>query len=150
MKALPLNDDVAHYQRDTSALPQHHALLGEIAARLIELDELPPMFSHTLSNTQVLVHRLNLIQTHTEVGYRLLLDLLSRQESMTMRYDDLAARHSNGRGGVTTRANWLQNAQNATRVIEPIWPEVAQAMAILLKRQHPQLSEANTEREGAA
>ena len=113
---------------DPSEPPAHYAILCEIASRVQELDELLPSNGKAPGGIRV-VHRLGAIERRSRRAYRLLLDMLSKQDSFSKSYESLGARRNN------SRQAWLQNAQADIELIKEVWPEVGEVMSELIKRR---------------
>ena len=106
----------------------HHSIACEIAARIQQLDSIIPGEGCSPAGMR-LVHRLSSIARRSPRAYRLLLDMLTSQESLSLSFEQLAARHSH------SRQSWLQNAQADVEIISEVWSEVGAVMSELIKRR---------------
>jgi len=111
---------------EASAL--HHSLACEIAARIQQLDSIIPGEGCSPAGMR-LVHRLSSIARRSPRAYRLLLDMLTSQESFSLSFDELASRHNH------SRQSWLQNAQADVEIVSEVWSEVGAVMSELIKRR---------------
>lgn len=135
MRTVPLNDAM-HVQVDEPCkMPDPHLLLCEVAERLQELDDIAPGDENSPPVGVATIHRLAAIDRKTRRGYRLILDVLSQQRSLSCSLDELAAKHYNAQGYQQTRQAWLQHMQADVMAIEAIWPEVGNCLRSLMKRR---------------
>jgi len=118
--------DYPEIERDDSA--EHHLITCEIISRIQQLDELLPADGCS-SGGMRLLHRLSAIARRSPRAYRLLLDMLSTQRSLSESFESLAARHEH------SRQSWLQNAQADVEIVSEVWSEVGAVMTELIKRR---------------
>ena len=116
-------------------LPQSFKLTVEICSRLQEMDELMPHTEFRSSGGLRFISRMTALARKSPRAYRLLLDMLSSQESFSFSIEKLASRHLNSSGDPTSRQSWLQNAQFDIEIIKLYWLEVGEVMEELLKRR---------------
>ena len=112
----------------------------ELVSRIQELD------THPIASKNLAVPfgarailRLGALYRRSPRAYRLLLDLLSEQKSLSMSLADLASKkHSkNSKDTILphTRQSWLQNAQQDASVIKEVWFEVGIIVEEILRRR---------------
>jgi hypothetical protein len=128
MKTIRIIEAMDYPVDSSDALPEHYLLLCEIAARVQELDELLPSTGKAPGGIRV-INRLGAVERRSRRAYRLLLDMLSQQESFSESFETLGARRDH------SRQSWLQNAQADIELIKEVWPEVGTVMAELIKRR---------------
>jgi hypothetical protein len=133
MKTVSLVEAMDYPEDVPQPLSNRHAIICEIVSRLQELDELGS--TDGLPNGARLANRISAIYRKTPRGYRLVLDLLSRQQSLSDSLHTLASRHLNSQGMPCKRQAWLQNAQEDVEIIKSIYPELGKVMAEVLKRR---------------
>ena len=129
MKTVRIIEAMDYPISSSQKLPKHYLLLCEIAARVQELDELLPSTGKAPGGIRV-VNRLGAVERRSRRAYRLLLDMLSQQESFSESFETLGARRDH------SRQSWLQNAQADIELIKEVWPEVGTVMAELIKRRN--------------
>jgi hypothetical protein len=115
--------------------PRAHLITAEIMSRLQELDEIDNGNASLAPAGIRLVNRLAAIERKSRRAYRLVLDMVSKQESFSESLETLASRHLNAEGKPTSRQSWLQNAQADVETIRMVWPEVGNVIGELLKRR---------------
>ena len=108
--------------------PSHHAITCEIIARVQQLDSILAG-DGCASGGMRLVHRLSTIARRSPRAYRLLIDMLSSQRSLSESFESLASRHDH------SRQSWLQNAQADVEIVTEVWKEVGMVMSELIKRR---------------
>jgi len=128
MKTVRIIEAMDYPVGSSGKLPQHYLLLCEIAARVQELDELLPSSGKAPGGIRV-INRLGAVERRSRRAYRLLLDMLSQQESFSESFENLGARRDH------SRQSWLQNAQADIELIKEVWPEVGTVMTELIKRR---------------
>lgn len=128
MKTIRIIEGMDYPLESPSNPPAHYAILCEIASRVQELDELLPSTGKAPGGIR-LVNRLAAIERRSRRAYRLLLDMLSKQDSFSKSYEALGARRNN------SRQSWLQNAQADIDLIKEVWPEVGEVMSELIRRR---------------
>lgn len=116
-------------------LPKSFKLTIEICSRLQELDEIIPSSDSQSAGGLRFISRIAALARKSPRAYRLLLDMLSTQESFSLSIEELASRHLNSSGDPTSRQSWLQNAQFDIEIIKLYWLEVGEVMEELLKRR---------------
>jgi hypothetical protein len=116
--------------------PSTHLMACEIAARLQEMDELDDGDeSQTPAGTR-LVQRLAAVDRIAgRRAYRLILDVLSRQQSLADSLDTLGGRHYNAQGNPQSRQAWLQHMQSDVEAIKICWPEVGDVLCHIMARR---------------
>jgi len=135
MNFVQLIEGLDYPQETQGELPQYFKLTVEICSRLQELDEILPTSAEHWSGGLRFISRITAISRKSPRAYRLLLDMLSSQESFSMSIEELASRHFNSNGIATSRQSWLQNAQHDIEIIKLYWSEVGEVMEELLKRR---------------
>jgi hypothetical protein len=115
--------------------PAAHLITVEIMSRLQELDELDNGNESLAPAGIRLVNRLAALERRSRRAYRLVIDLLGAQHSLSLSLDQLASKHSNSKGNPTSRQNWLQNAQTDVELIKAIYPEIGNVVGEILKRR---------------
>ena len=135
MKFVPLNENI-EYSED---IPEHkseaHLVVCEIASRLQELDSESSSIGNTFCPSIRLLTRLTAIQRRSTRAYRLVLDILSSQDSLSHSLEALAQRHLNAQGEPSKRQAWLQNTQKDIEIIEELYPEIGRAVKEIMTRR---------------
>lgn len=108
--------------------PSHHAITCEIISRVQQLDSILAG-EGCASGGMRLVNRLSTIARRSPRAYRLLIDMLSSQRSLSESFESLASRHEH------SRQSWLQNAQADVEIVTEVWEEVGVVMSELIKRR---------------
>lgn len=134
MKTVSLVEAMDYPEDIPSPLSDHHAIICEIMSRLQELDELGNGGGGLPIGVR-LVNRLSAIYRRTPRGYRLVLDLLGSQKSLSESLHTLASKHLNPQGKPCKRQAWLQNAQEDVEIIKSIFPELGEVVGEVLKRR---------------
>ncbi len=129
MKTIRLIEGMDYPEPSVEPQSDHHCLTCEIASRLQQLDTLLPGDGFSPGGIR-LISRLSSLARKSPRAYKLLLDMLSKQDSLSMSFEILGRAHD------TTRQAWLQNAQADINIIKEIWPEVGEIMSGLLKRRY--------------
>ena len=135
MKTVSLVEAMEYPEEIPDPRPEHHAIVCEIMSRLQELDELNGGSSTSLPSGARLVNRLSAIQRRSMRAYRLVLDLLGQQRSLSESLESLGSKHINAQGNPCKRQAWLQNAQEDVEIIKTIYPDLGVVMAEVLKRR---------------
>ena len=130
MKTIRLIEGMEYPEPEPSYQLDHHLLTCEIVARLQQLDSLIPSDSRGASGGIRLVCRLSSLARRSPRAYRLLLDMLSTQHSLSLSYEELGSNHN------ASRQSWLQNAQADIEIVKEVWPSVGEIMSNLIKRRH--------------
>jgi len=130
MKTVPIIDNYDYPVEEPEATPKHHAILSEIAERLTELGELSGEEKVFRIFNQVFK-----IYRQSPRAYRLLLDVLSKRDSLSLSLEQLASNHLNAKGDETKRQNWLQNMQADVALIRRYLPEWGAALDCIMKRR---------------
>ena len=134
MKSVRLIEGLKYPKKKPSHPSNPHLITTEIMVRLQELDE-------TLSGDGMQSGGLRLISRLSKIGrtssraYRLLIDMMGEQKSLSLSLDELAKSHQGPTGKGTSRQSWLQNANTDIELIQRIWPEVGNVMADIFKRR---------------
>jgi hypothetical protein len=128
MKTVRIIEGLAYPSDEPSEVAEHHAITCEIAARVQQLDSLLPGDGCSPAGVRLL-SRLSNLYRQSPRAYRLLLDMLSSQDSFSHSFEELAARHNH------SRQSWLQNAQADVDMVTAVWPEVGEVMRELIKRR---------------
>ncbi len=140
MKFVPLNENIEYSEDIPEPKPNSHLIVCEIASRLQELDSAGAGIGNTIGLGIRLINRLTAIQRRSTCAYRLLLDLLSKQDSLSHSLEALAQRHLNAQGEPSKRQAWLQNTQKDIEIIEELYPEIGKAMKeIMVRRRDKEL-----------
>jgi len=129
MKTIRLIEGVDYPEPTIELQSDHHMLTCEIASRLQQLDEALPG-DGCLPGGVRLINRMSSMARRSPRAYKLFIDMLSHQRSLSLSFESLGAINS------TTRQSWLQNAQVDIDIIKEIWPEVGEVMATLIKRRY--------------
>jgi hypothetical protein len=137
MRTVRIIEGLDYPRSEPSEPLEHHLLTCEIISRLQELDELLAGNESRAPGGIRLLHRLCAVERRSRRAYRLLLDMLSQQRSLSESLESLASRHSNRQGSRTSRQSWLQNAQADVVVISEVWSDVGEVMSELIKRRPP-------------
>lgn len=128
MKTVRIVEGLGYPKEFFEDIPTHYLLTCEIAARLEELDELMPA-SDKASGGVRLISRLAAVERRSNRAYRLIIDMLGKQDSLSLSYEELGAKTNN------SRQAWLQNAQADVKIVKEVWPEIGEAMELILKRR---------------
>lgn len=126
-------DEVGYQSDEPESSSQQHKLAIEIVARLQELDEIKG--SGAVPYGVQLIRRLTLVERKSRRAYRLLLDVLSQQRSLSDSLQELAARHQNAEGNPCSRQSWLQNMQADVALISIVMPELGKALTEVMERR---------------
>ena len=135
MNFVQLIEGLDYPEREQVNLPISFRLTIEICARLQELDEIMPSSTSQSAGGLRFISRISAIARKSPRAYRLLIDMLSSQDSFSLSIEELASRHLNSSGTPTSRQAWLQNAQFDIEIIKMYWLEVGQVMEELIKRR---------------
>lgn len=135
MKTVKLVEQLNYPSPMVDHKPTHHSIACEIASRLQEMDELLPGTNDHPPGGIRMISRLASVSRKSRRAYRLLLDLLSKQDALTLSLHDLAKGHLNGQGHPCKRQAWLQNSQKDVELITEIWPEVGAVLAEVMQRR---------------
>lgn len=128
MKTCRIIEGLDYPQTKAEDPAPHHAITCEIIARVQQLDSI--MAGEGCASGGVrLLHRLSTIARRSPRAYRLLIDMLSSQRSLSESFDSLASRHEH------SRQSWLQNAQADVEIVTEVWEEVGLVMSELIKRR---------------
>jgi len=128
MRTVRIIEGLDYPEEIPCELPYHHILTCEIAARLQELDELLPGNGKSQGGIR-LMNRLSSVERRSTRAYRLILDMLTQQLSLSSSFEDLGARKDH------SRQSWLQNAQSDIETIKSVWPEIGVVMEELIRRR---------------
>lgn len=118
-----------------------HSITIEIASRLQELDELDNGDESRSPAGIHLIQSLATICRRSPRAYRLLLDMLSQQKSVSESLDWLGSQHLNHKNNPTSRQSWFQNAREDARIIGQTFPHIGEAICDVLKRRANSYSE---------
>ena len=135
MNFVQLIEGLDYPEVSQSELPEAFKLTVELCSRLQELDELMPTTESRSSGGLRFMSRMTAIARKSPRAYRLLLDMLSSQESFALSIEELASRHMNSSGSPISRQAWLQNAQFDIEIIKLHWHEVGSVMEEIIKRR---------------
>ena len=135
MNFVQLIEGLDYPEHEQVTLPISFRLTIEICARLQELDEVMPSSPSQSAGGLRFISRISAIARKSPRAYRLLIDMLSSQDSFSLSIEELASRHLNSSGTPTSRQAWLQNAQFDIEIIKMYWLEVGQVMEELIKRR---------------
>ena len=135
MNFVQLIEGLDYPDYEQANLPISFRLTIEICARLQELDEVMPSSTSQSAGGLRFISRISAIARKSPRAYRLLIDMLSSQDSFSLSIEELASRHLNSSGSPTSRQAWLQNAQFDIEIIKMYWLEVGQVMEELIKRR---------------
>lgn len=128
MKTCRIIEGLDYPENKREDPPSHHAITCEIIARVQQLDSI--LAGEGCSSGGVrLLHRLSTIHRRSPRAYRLLLDMLSSQRSLSESFEALASKHDH------SRQSWLQNAQVDVELVSEVWEEVGAVMTELIKRR---------------
>lgn len=135
MKTVSLVEGLQYSVPQSEDRSRLHSISIEIASRLQELDELddgdedsPPAGIH-------LVQKLATIERRSTRAYRLVIDILSRQKSLSDSLESLGAAHPNKKFQPSSRQSWFQNARADAEIISKTFPEIGAAIFEILKRR---------------
>jgi hypothetical protein len=128
MKTVRIIEGMSYPSDEPPKAADHHAITCEIAARIQQLDSILPGDGCSPAGAR-LISRLSNLYRQSPRAYRLLLDMLSSQESFSLSFEELAARHDH------SRQSWLQNAQADVEIVSAVWSEVGEVMRELIKRR---------------
>lgn len=140
MRTIRLIEGMEYPEPSLSHQLDHHLLTCEIVSRLQQLDTLIASDEEGSSGGIRLICRLSSLARRSPRAYRLLLDMLSTQHSLSLSYEELGSNHD------STRQSWLQNAQADIEIVREIWPSVGEMMSHLIKRR--QTEEADEIKKG--
>lgn len=135
MKTVSLVEAMEYPEQVPDDRPDHHSIVCEIASRLQELDEIDKGSHIRLPSGARLVNRLSAIQRRSMRAYRLVLDILGEQRSLSDSLETLGGRHINSKGEPCKRQAWLQNAQEDVAIIKTIYPELGEVLGEVIKRR---------------
>ena len=135
MNTVQLIEGLDYPEVEQANLPDSFKLTMEICSRLQELDEVIPSSETSSAGGLRFISRITAIARKSPRAYRLLIDMLSSQESFSLSIEELASRHLNSNGTPTSRQSWLQNAQFDIEIIKLYWLEVGEVMEELIKRR---------------
>lgn len=135
MNTVQLIEGLDYPEVEQANLPDSFKLTMEICSRLQELDEVIPSSETSSAGGLRFISRITAIARKSPRAYRLLIDMLSSQESFALSIEELASRHLNSNGTPTSRQSWLQNAQFDIEIIKLYWLEVGEVMEELIKRR---------------
>ena len=135
MNLVQLIEGLEYPEQVHNELPEAFKLTIEICARLQELDECMPGTESNQAGGIRFISRISAIARKSPRAYRLLIDMLSYQDSFSMSIEQLASRHLNSNGLPISRQAWLQKAQFDVELVKGYWPEVGECMEELLKRR---------------
>jgi len=135
MNTVQLIEGLDYPEIEQANLPDSFKLTMEICSRLQELDELMPSSQTSSAGGLRFISRIAAISRKSPRAYRLLIDMLSSQDSFALSIEELASRHLNSNGTPTSRQSWLQNAQFDIEIIKTYWSEVGEVMEELIKRR---------------
>lgn len=130
MNTLPIIDNYDYPIDEPEPTPKHHAILSEIAERLTELGEISGE-----EKVFRIFNQLFKIYRQSPRAYRLVLDVLSKRDSISLSLEQLASNHRNAKGDETKRQNWLQNMQADVALVKLYLPEWGQALDAIMKRR---------------
>ena len=116
-------------------LANHHALICELASRVQELDSLPLGVTLIPEGVRIM-QRLVAIERRSRRAYILILDLLTRGDSLALSFEELGSRHLNAQLKPCSRQSWLQNAKKDIGIVKQVWPEVGAAMEEIMVRRN--------------
>ena len=135
MKTVGLVEAMGYPEHNPDDRPNHHAIVCEIATRLQELDEINLGSQMQLPQGARLINRLAAIQRKSLRAYRLVIDILGPQKSLSDSLETLGGRHLNAQGQPCKRQAWLQNAQADVKIIKSVYPELGSVVEEVLKRR---------------
>jgi len=135
MNTVQLIEGLDYPEVEQANLPDSFKLTMEICSRLQELDEVIPSSETSSAGGLRFISRIAAISRKSPRAYRLLIDMLSSQESFALSIEELASRHLNSNGTPTSRQSWLQNAQFDIEIIKLYWLEVGEVMEEIIKRR---------------
>ena len=135
MNTVQLIEGLDYPEVEQANLPDSFKLTMEICSRRQELDEVIPSSETSSAGGLRFISRITAIARKSPRAYRLLIDMLSSQESFALSIEELASRHLNSNGTPTSRQSWLQNAQFDIEIIKLYWLEVGEVMEELIKRR---------------
>ncbi len=135
MKFVPLNENIEYSEDIPEQKSEGHLIICEVASRLQELDSVHSSIGNTICPSVRFLTRLTAIQRRSMRAYRLVLDILSSQDSLSHSLEALAQRHLNAQGEPSKRQAWLQNTQKDIETIEELYPEIGYAMKEIMTRR---------------
>lgn len=135
MKTIGIIEGLGYPEFERLDMPEHHRITCEIATRLQELDELMPGDANYAPGGIRFINRLGRLSRRSNRAYRLILDLLGTQESLSLSLEALASRHPNKQGKPSSRQSWLQNAQADIKIIQEVWPDIGNVLEDIMKRR---------------
>jgi len=128
MRTVRIIEGLDYPEEEREDAPLHHILTCEILARLQQLDEELPGNGRSPGGLR-LINRLGSVERRSRRAYRLILDLLSEQLSLSKSYEELGGRRD------SSRQSWHQNTKEDISIIKQVWPEVGEAIEAILKRR---------------
>ena len=135
MKTVGIIEGLGYPEFERLDMPEHHRITCEIAARLQELDELMTGDENYAPGGIRFINRLGRLERRSRRAYRLILDILGGQESLSLSLESLAQRHTNKQGLPSSRQSWLQNAQADIKIIKEVWPDIGNVLEEIMKRR---------------
>ena len=135
MKTVGIIEGLGYPEFERLDMPEHHRVSCEIASRVQELDELMTGDESFPPGGILFIRRLYRLEARSRRAYRLVLDILSDQNSLSYSLDTLASRKMNKQGKRSSRQSWLQNAQADVEIVKEIWPEIGEVLSEIMKRR---------------
>jgi hypothetical protein len=112
-----------------------HLITIEIASRLQEMDDIDGGDEDRSPAGIQLIQSLANIERRSPRAYRLVIDMLSQQRSLSESLDSLGSGHLNKKNKPSSRQSWFQNAREDARIISSVFPQIGEAMLEVLKRR---------------